>query len=277
MLATPTDRYDPSPAALRPLMAMFWSAQGWRRPAQTPPADQLTRAVTAGVMFDRPRTHSHDEWVQAARRAAAATSPQDVSDAFLESLGSRRLDLRSALGSYAIARVLPEHDFAPNETSRSCAVCGQYPDAGTDLNMLNFERFKWGGVRRDDVRYIAFDLEQFSHAPRRGATDTDRRIGQDLIDTLRYLPDGTSAAQAAAHLTLVKGNRDERETILDILGVCGVLQTPDHHGYRQAFVPAIHREVPPQRFVERTYPVSWWHSHDGVDDDALHTLLPSLR
>jgi hypothetical protein len=274
MSTSPNAVYDPSPATLRPLMDMFWSAQGWRLPEQLPPAPVLSQAITAGVMFDQPRVHDHDGWIDAARRAAASVSVDEVGDAFLESMMTRRLDLRSALGSYAVARLLPEHDFAG--TTSGCGVCGQYSQPDEDLNAFSFERFKWGGVRRDDIRYVAFDLEQFTRAPRRGATDADRSIGRELVDTLRHLPDNITASQAAPRLNMVKGNKAERETILDILGVCGILQTPDHHGYHHRFVPVTQRDDPPQRFVERTYPVSWWKGRDGVNDGALRTFLPSL-
>lgn len=36
---------------------------------------------------------------------------QEAGEAFLASLSTRRLDLRSALGSWAVARYLPEHAF----------------------------------------------------------------------------------------------------------------------------------------------------------------------
>lgn len=31
-----------------------------------------------------------------------------------------------------------------------------------DLNVLNFERIKWGGLRHGDLLYTLFDLEQFT-------------------------------------------------------------------------------------------------------------------
>lgn len=258
-------------------MDTFWSPQGWRRPAQPPPTATLAQAVNAGVMFDQPRVQDHDAWVSVALQAVDAVSIDVIGDAFVESLGTRRLDLRSALSSYAIARVLPEHPFAPSTGARPrCTVCSQYPGPEQDLNVLNFERFKWGGVRRDDVRYIAFDLEQFARAPRRGATATDRRIGVQLVEALRHLPAETTASQAIGSLTMVKGNKAERGTILDVFGICGILQAPDHHGYRTTFVPADQRETPPQRFVDRAYPVSWWRGRHGVHEEALNEFLPLL-
>ena len=147
----PRDTYDASPAALRPLMETFWSPQGWRRLPAWPTPAVLAQAVSAGVMFEEPEVHDHDEWVDKARQAAMAVSAEAVGDAFLESLSTRRLDLRSALGSYAIARVLPQHAFTPvsralnpNAVNLRCEICGRYSPYEQDLNVLNFERFKWG-------------------------------------------------------------------------------------------------------------------------------------
>jgi len=89
-------------------METFWSASGWRRPAAWPEPEAMRRAVRAGVMFASPRTEDHDGWVRAARQAAASVPAGEAAAAFLASLTSRRLDLRSALGSHAIARFLPD-------------------------------------------------------------------------------------------------------------------------------------------------------------------------
>jgi hypothetical protein len=111
-MSTPSERYDVSTAASRPLLGTFWSSQGWREPPAGPPDDVLVRAVQAGVMFPKPRVADHDGWVKAAREAAADVTAADVAAAFIASLTSRRLDLRSALGSFAVARVRPAHSFA---------------------------------------------------------------------------------------------------------------------------------------------------------------------
>jgi hypothetical protein len=34
--------------------------------------------------------------------------------------------------------------------------------------------------------------------------------------------------------------------------------------------------LPPQHYVERTYPVSWWKGRHGVNDEALRQFLPQL-
>ena len=177
-------------------------------------------------MFAEPRSEDHDGWICAAIAAVRPLTSAEVSEAFLVSLSSRRLDLRCALGSYAVARFLTEHAYEEMPGHGRCATCGQYRSAAVrpqDLNVLSFERFKWGGVRTDHIEYVAFDLEQFARAPRMKPTPADISLGQQLIDQLRQLPVDTTAAQAVTRLKMIKGNKAERDIMLGILGVCGIL------------------------------------------------------
>jgi hypothetical protein len=249
--------YDASPDAVRVLLDTYWSSAGWRRPPVFP---------------DR----SHDEWVKATVDAVCQVDGSAVEEAFLASLGSRRLDLRSALGSYAVARRLEVHAFEAGP-SRRCGVCGlaESPPP-TDRNVLNFERFKWGGVRRDDLTYVWHDLEQFGQAPRQGATKEDIDLGRRMLAALRAVPATESVTKAVARLSAVKGNKAEREVLLDILGVCDVLGASGHRGFRSDFVRHDQRELPAQRFVDRAYPVCWWKGEDSVNQDAVDDFLPSL-
>lgn len=268
--------YDVSDSALRPLMKTFWSSQGWRSQPSWPSSDVFARAVAAGVMFTEALIIDHDECVMAAQEAAAALTAADVSDAFIASLSTGRLDLRSALGSFAVARQLPEHPYTPRPHSVHCQMCGQTDRSQEDLNKLSFERFKWGGLRRDSVPFVAFDLEQFSRAPRAEVTAKSLAIGQQLVAALRNAAPGATPSQVAARLKMVKGNQAEREVVLDILGVCGVLGTSQHGGYAKEFVPAVERILPSQHYADRAYPVCWWRGRDGVDSDALREFLPRL-
>ncbi len=228
-------------------------------------------------MFAEPVVRGHDDWVAAARTAVAEVSLAEAEEAFVASLTTRRLDLRSALASFLVARGLPDHGFTASSGSRQCAVCGldEEPFA-QDLNVLNFERFKWGGVRRGDVGYVAFDLQQFRLAPRLEPTAEDRRLGRTVLATLNDLPPGTTTAQTAAHLRGVKGNKAERAVLLDILGICGVLDTENHRGYAEQFVPWSARDLPSRRFVDSAYPACWWTADAGVNAAAVERVLPSL-
>lgn len=155
---------------------------------------------------------------------------------------------------------------------------GQYTWAGKpeDMNVLCFERFKWGGVRRDDIAYVAFDLEQFAQAPRLAPTPADIDLGQQLTDRLRRLPPATTAVRAAGQLTMTKGNKAERDVLIGILAACGILRVPEHSRYALAFIPYRERARPDRRFADQHYPACWWTASDGISDTALHALLPQL-
>ena len=269
--------YDPSPPALAPLMATFWSSKGWRDRPAWPEPEVMARAVRAGVMFDAPLQNDHDGWVAAARDAVRMVSAQEAGQAFLASMTSGRLGLRSALGSYAVTRHLPGHDLVPGPYATQCGLCGLYPDEEpVNANTLNFERFKWGGVRREAIYYLAFDLQQFARAPKLVPTAADIAVAQQVIDTLRSLPVDATAAQAAPRLRTIKGNKQHREIVLDILGVAGVLRTAAHPGYTDTYIPLASRPLPSQRYVFGHYPTCWWRAGDGINTAALHEFLPQV-
>lgn len=275
MVSSPT-QYDASPDAVRVLMETFWSAAGWVEPPRLTGDAAFHTAVASGLMFSAPVELDHSGWIARARAAVAQTVKEDVAEAFVASLTSRRLDLRSSLGSFAVGRHLPEHDYRAGQ-SRLCAICGLHerPDP-QDLNILNFERFKWGGVRRLDVRYIAFDLEQFQRAPRLAPTIQDIELGRHLLASLRSGEPTKIAPNTTSTLRELKGNKAEREVLLEILAVTGVLASPSHPGFRTQFVPDVERELPSRRFTDLGYPACWWRASEGIDSAAVSEFLPQL-
>lgn len=263
--------------ALRILFQAYWSSTGWRDEGERDVSpDDFRYAKQAGVMFD-PIDLTHDQIVASCLRIRERIRAEDVADAFLASLTTRRLDLRSALGSYAVIRHLPEHRHTGGRGA--CGICGEYNQsrAGTDLNVLNFERFKWGGVRHQHLVYAAFDLEQFLAAGRPAPTQEDRAVLRSILDAIEGVNADVTAAQLQGKLSsLFKSNKAEREIVIGILGYCGILQAAEHPGYWDGFVPNDGRELPPRRFVDMSYPACWWRGRDGVDREAVRRIFTSL-
>ena len=143
--------------ALKTLFDTYWPRSGRDSRLRDLTADAFAQAKAAGVMFD-PCFISHDELVKRARDVVKSTKREDVANAFVASLSTRRLDARAALGSWVYLKNLPRHSHSTR--GHMCDVCGKYdqPETANDLNLLNFERFKWGGIRHDDVLYAAFNL-----------------------------------------------------------------------------------------------------------------------
>ncbi len=262
---TPVDR-----RALKVLFDTYWTAAGWRNErSRTTPSDDFEHAKQAGVMFDPIRV-SHNDIVKRAIAAVGNLERRAVADAFIVSLTSRRLDLRSALGSFAVFQHFALHP-APRERE-ACPQCGEHSGQPheEDLNVLNFERFKWGGVRHDQPLYASMDLELFSKLPRATPTAADIRVFRDVLKAIDDAPDKTSSAVLEKHLAkAVKSNNAERDVLIGILGYCGVLATTAHPGYMSRFVPKTDRDLPERRFVDMAYPACWWQRVDGINSEAL--------
>lgn len=256
------------------LNATYWSASGWR-PNPSVEDDEFAYARSKGVMFE-PNELSHDEAVAAARSAVNATARQAVTQAFIASLGSRRLDLRSALGSLAVGRHLSAHAMIKSAESPSCTYCGAY-STSTDPNILNFERIKWGGVRHTDPRYIALDLELFSAQESPAPSENDMAIFHSILEAARGVgPRARLGDLAKAMSKLLPSNDPERRTLIGILGYAGILIDPDRPDFRVQFVPANQREQTPFHKDDWPYPVQWWHGSCGVNEAAVADWFPEF-
>jgi hypothetical protein len=262
--------------AVRILTETYWSSAGWKRNPETP-AEDFAYAKRHGVMFD-PIVLLHDQAIKAAIDAVSAVSKDTVVAAFLASLSSRRLGLRSALGTYAVGRHMEQHNFKNNGSMQACAYCGDYDSSrSVDLNVLNFERMKWGGTRHDHPSYIAFDLQTFENLPNAIPTDED-------VDILRLILDIAGSMPAKArpnHLDkalakVLPSNSSERRTLIAILGFAGVLVDPSRPNFRTQFVPIEQRERTPWHTDDWPYPAMWWTGSHGVNQSAVNEWFAFL-
>ncbi|TVU64859.1 hypothetical protein FQP90_07350 [Paenarthrobacter nitroguajacolicus] len=255
------------------LMKAYWSPTGWHQTPALPDEATFEKMKSAGIMFANDRLRSHDHWVARARAAAQRLTLSEVRDGFLASLTSRRLDLRSALSSYIIARSLPDHHYEVTAAQSRCLVCDAAAQSSADLNILNFERFKWGGVRKLDIGYIAFDLEQFERAPKLKPSEADQTLGREIFAFIQSCPPSTTPTQLAQALKMLPGNKDERISFIDTLGIVEILKAPEHPGFLTRFVPSGERNLPNRHYVEDGYPVCWWTAANGVSTMALLEVL----
>jgi hypothetical protein len=263
------------PKARKILFDTFWTSAGWRdrREQHTAPAD-LEYARAAGYMFE-PRTASHDDWVAMAIRARDRLTLDQVVEEFVSSLSSRRLAARSALGSVASVRLLGPHRFR-NWSVHRCAECSWWSE-DEDLNVLSFERHKWGGVRHGSVAYAAFDLETFGRSERRAETAEDLAILNSILRAARDSPaEARPRDLENAIAKLLPSTRAERDVLLGVLALSGVLAPADHPGLMTAWVPDTHRQPPAKPSKnDWLYPMFWWRGSTGVNEAVASDLFGS--
>jgi hypothetical protein len=185
--------------------------------------------------------------------------------------------MRSALGSYsAILRLIP-HPYARVEGRIDCSVCGAYLNSPrTDVNILNFERLKWGGVRHTQPIYAALDLEWFSTAYAPEPIKDDLNALRKLLDRAPVL--GPSAGPndlEQAIKGLFASNKPERRVVIDILGLAGVLAPSGLPNFWDTYVMCAERK-PPVNKNDWSYPVLWWKGSDGINARAVSFCFPNL-
>ncbi|MEK4853509.1 hypothetical protein NST04_26960 [Paenibacillus sp. FSL H7-0756] len=252
------------------LQKSFWSANGWKETYGPFSGEDFDYAKSKGVMFD-PLTITHDELVEKLQELHSGSVTRDkVAAAFLHSLSTRKVHLRSALSSWALTSELPVHAYAqpPAEQPRysGCAAC----DAGRlmsdpltheDLNVLNFERVKWGGIRLNKLLYCWLDLELFSRQEEVEATPQDLRILQDMAEAVK-LCGSKDGARKLEKLwkDIFPSNRHERDVVMEIWGYAGIL------------VP---QEEPRQgRGGDNDFnSVANWRGEDGYSQERLRFLF----
>ncbi|MEK5034573.1 hypothetical protein MKY96_24200 [Paenibacillus sp. FSL R7-0302] len=253
------------------LQKSFWSASGWKGTYGPFSGEDFDYAKSKGVMFD-PLTITHDELVEKLRVLHSGSVTRDkVAAAFLHSLSTRKVHLRSALSSWALTSELAAHTYAqpPAEQPRysSCAACDtrhlmsdqQYN--AVDLNVLNFERVKWGGIRLNKLLYCWLDLELFSREEEVEAAPQDLRILQDMAEAVKLCGSKNGARKLEKHWKdIFPSNQHERDVVMEIWGYAGIL------------VP---QEEPRQgRGGDNDFnAVANWRGEDGYSEERLNLLF----
>jgi hypothetical protein len=199
------------------LFKTYWTSAGWTNSEnrKTDKTD-FEYAKEKGLMFD-PLTVSKSELVNHLKKILQEIPFKKVTDAFLCGLTNKRLDWRSGLASYANAlRLLTEQNISDN-----------YYGFGEneDLNVLNFERIKWGGVRHHNGLYNWLDLTLLNKEIISNPTEQSIQTMKSILDVIDKSEIGETPSKLRDRLkTVIEGSKDERHVIMEILGCAGILK-----------------------------------------------------
>jgi len=219
------------------LTKTFWQTGGWKSGPPVLQGEDFEYARSQGVMFD-PLTITHDELVQRLHELHQRITLEQVSEAFLHSLSTRRIHLRSALSSWALTAELPLHTYEQRQSvhanTSSCGDCNFHrlmsdrSYVNTDLNVLNFERIKWGGVRLNWLLYCWLDLELFSREEPAAATQEDVWLFRQMLEQVNQCDPADSARKLEKRWKdIFPSSKYERDAVMEILGYAGILKTQD--------------------------------------------------
>lgn len=264
---------------LRILYDTYWNSKGWKD--GTISHEEFIEAKKQGYMFEYPQCISHEETLEKIRKILEKIDERDVANAFLYSLQSHRLEYRSALGSYWYAISIPKHETTGEE---HCKICDWYKwksnpnqyELKRGINIFNFERYKWGGVRHTKTEYVLFDLEQFLLLPKVSKTKDDIEMLKKILDCISYLETKNKAGKYRDYILkqkIIKANKIEIGILLDILGICGVLSSKEHPCYIDNFTMADGSRDPIEYNNDFSYPINRWKASDGVNRDRFKAVF----
>ncbi len=244
--------------------------------------EEYSYAIQKGIMFPYRKTIGHDDCVKQLQDIVKQITPEEVANAFLYSLSTRKLEYRSALGSYWYAVAIPTHVSTYED---SCDICDW--DTFNDLscskeyknhyNCLNYERFKYGGVCHTKAQYALFDLSEFLKLPKVNHTKQDEDIMIDILKCVYELKPHNKVGALQKLISskkIFKANKNEVSVIMNILGICGILETEEHHCYSEGFYDCIDRN-PPELTNDYAYPVNWWRAKDGINIERIKKVFGS--
>ena len=253
--------------------------------------EAFSAAKRQGYLFDYPKYESHSESLNRRHDLLSQIEPRDIANAFLFSLSTRKLEYRSALGSYYYLIAIPEHDFmnSHNETLAAagvhCYLCGwsawktipSKQSIKSGYNFYNWLRYKYGGspIGNMDINYALFALEQFLMLPKVMPTEEDNQIFMAILSCVDCLSSSDKAGKLRDTITkakILKSNKDELSVLLGELGICGILASNDFPAYDTYFANEYERD-PVEYKNDFAYPVNRWHAMDGINTEKLNAVF----
>jgi len=240
-------------------------------------------AKAEGLMFDNIQM-THDEGIAWLMKERETVSKQKVTDLFMASLSTRRLDFRSGLSAFAIAQYFPDHKLDnKDDWGNYCRICGDHSyelHQVRELNLYNYKRFSAGGYEsmHNSPDALAFYLDQTNRLTHSKPEKSDIVVWNDIKSILlksRQYKSANDIEKAIGQIKAFKSNKEERRALLETLSLCGIIETAEHKGYFNEFIPQIKRERRPSGASPNQwcYPILWWKSEDYINEAALDYWL----
>lgn len=220
------------------LMNTFWSSSGWKDQPNAFAGEDFDYAKSKGLMFD-PITITHDELVERLFELHQTVTKERVAAAFLHSLSTKKVHLRSALSSWALTSRLPLHTYGQRSVVRPnysrCGDCNFHrllsnrDYVNEDLNVLNFERVKWGGVRLNELLYCWLDLELLGKEEEEfEVTGEDVAMLNQMTEAIQDSAEHVSARQLEKRWKdAFPSSKQERDVMIEIWENAGLLAIQD--------------------------------------------------
>lgn len=103
--------------------------------------------------------------------------------------------------------------------------------------------------------------------PKVVSTDADKEILRNILACVNELDPKSKAGKLQSLITkkkMLRSNTSELSSVIDILGIAGILSSEQAPCYADKFVDQYSR-TPPELTNDRAYPVNTWKASDGIN------------
>lgn len=126
-----------------------------------------------------------------------------------------------------------------------------------DLNVLNFERIKWGGIRLNHIVYNLLDLELLGKEEDVEVRGEDIAIFHHVLETINSSEPTDAARQLEKRLKdVLPSSKNERDALIEILATAGIL--------------AASKDRPGRGGKNDFFAIVNWRGDDGYSEQAVH-------
>ncbi|WP_437991844.1 hypothetical protein [Sorangium sp. So ce145] len=248
-----------------------------------PPEEDLAYAIEKKVLLRLP-LNEHDQTISMLRDKVRQVDRVNVVNSFVASLSAGRPDWRSPLSSYAYHLHHPAHDAQEKSLGHTgnyeCQICGflRNPNNG-HAGVIEYIiiRFRGGGIHHPSPGYALADLIWSQEGEKVKPSEADWKILSKIFSVIRALPETAQLKELNESLSgLVKGNKSDRQGILETLGYCGILTARSRPTVCNTWFRP-HEDLPSHLYKkEWRYPTCWWTGEEGLGEEAIAFWFPEL-
>ncbi len=211
----------------------------------------------------------HDVLIDRLHHEMSLADRDKVIASFLSGLENGEPHKRSVLSAFAIMQHFPPPHDANSVEGVVCKVCGAFLNPERDFTSSNGGRHTTGTITSGDPQDLYFALRELNRAePLEVTSIAMLRAVLDVIRTSAPADTPSVLERRVRQIPDIRMNQEESRGLLELLGHCGILQTPEHRGFQEQFT---YLGLAPRKShsSDWCYPVDWWKGEHGVNEEAV--------
>lgn len=244
--------------------------------------EEIQYCIEKGVMFE-PLTLDHDDVIDEIKERAGGIPMKDAVNAFLYSISTGDLRYRTILSSVVWGKSLKPHKFVSTQRYHRnyqwcdvCSICFDEDTGKCNQNLNGYNRYRYFSGEQDicQAGYVLLDLREYEKLPKVTYSAENIRILNRIFGLAEELGMANKVVALQKLITqekFFKATKNEINSILGVLSICGVFDTPEHKSAATHFTENINRGF--EMECDLFYPLNHWRGKHGINYDAVKKVF----